>query len=291
MPFVDYDGKRVIWKVVFYGPGLSGKTTNLKYLAGMLGKSNIQSIAGEGERTVFFDYLPVEFPTVDGMTPVFKLYTAPGQVKYSLTRQILLNGVDGIIFVADSQKQVVQNNIDSLDELRANLLEQDLDIRRIPFLFQYNKQDLPNTHSPEKMDGILNKIEADYLPGIATTGFNVKETIDVIGNAMVKRYFSGRQEEILSEIKNMEVKALIELFKEERKLELLKWLIEHTDQIKALMDRTAGLPERVESLEKAVATFNRVLEGFNKNLDKLSGRVDQLEARGLFGFLRKKPKD
>ncbi len=266
MPFLDFKNGSIVWKVVYYGPGLSGKTTNLRYLATLLGKSHIRSISGEGERTVFFDYLPVEFPKVDGLTPVFKIYTSPGQVKYSTTRQVLLNGVDGIVFVADSQKAVFQNNVDSLTELKKNLTEVGLSLERLPVVFQYNKQDLPNTYPPEGLDQLLNDVGATSLPGVAATGYNVKETVDVLGNQMVERFF-----------------------KEEQKLETLKWLVEHGDDLKKLVEQSQGLMARVDAVEKAVTTFNKVLESFNGVLSKLQERVTAVESRGLLGLFRKKP--
>lgn len=290
MPFIDFKGSRIVWKVVYYGPGLSGKTTNLKYLATLLGKAKISSIAGEGERTVFFDYLPVEFPKVEGLTPVFKLYTAPGQVKYSRTRRILMNGADGIVFVADSQKQLAQNNVDSLAELDANLAEVGLNSTGIPFVFQYNKQDLPNTRAPEQIDAELNSRGATYLPAVAPTGYNVKETVDVLGNLMVESFFRKRQAELLEEISNMEVRKFVDFFKEEKKLETLKWLVEHADDVKKLVERAEGMSARVASVEKAVETFNKVLENFNGLLAKQNERIALQERRGLLGFLRKSSK-
>jgi signal recognition particle receptor subunit beta len=289
MPFLDFKNGSIVWKVVYYGPGLSGKTTNLRYLATLLGKSHIRSISGEGERTVFFDYLPVEFPKVDGLTPVFKIYTSPGQVKYSTTRQVLLNGVDGIVFVADSQKAVFQNNVDSLTELKKNLTEVGLSLERLPVVFQYNKQDLPNTYPPEGLDQLLNDVGATSLPGVAATGYNVKETVDVLGNQMVERFFKARQDQILEEITNMEVRRFVDFFKEEQKLETLKWLVEHGDDLKKLVEQSQGLMARVDAVEKAVTTFNKVLESFNGVLSKLQERLTAVESRGLLGLFRKKP--
>jgi|GEM_PF-1764712 len=288
MPFLDFKNGAIVWKIVYYGPGLSGKTTNLRYLATLLGKSHIRSISGEGERTVFFDYLPVEFPKVDGLTPIFKIYTSPGQVKYSKTRQVLLNGVDGIVFVADSQKQVFQNNVDSLAELNANLAEVGLSLGKLPVVFQYNKQDLPNTYAPEVLDQLLNTVGATRLPGVAATGYNVKETVDVLGNQMVERFFKARQDEVLEEITNMEVRRFVDFFKEEQKLETLKWLVEHGEDLKRLVEQSQGLMARVDAVEKAVTTFNKVLESFNGVLLRLQERMLEVEGRGLLGLFRRK---
>lgn len=291
MPFVDVKEQRIAWKVVYYGPGLSGKTTNLRYLATLLGKARIRSISGEGERTVFFDYLPVEFPKVEGMTPVFKIYTSPGQVKYSRTRRILLNGVDGIVFVADSQKQVLQNNLDSLKELLDNLAAEGIDADGLPFVFQYNKQDLPNTFAPEVMDKLLNERGAVSLPGVAPTGYNVKETVDVLGNRMVERFFRLRQDELIEEVSNMEIRRFVDFFKDEQRLEALKWLVEHADELKELLPEAKGYGPRMEAVEKAVQTFNRVLENFNAVVGRLNERVATLESRGLRAWFRKTPKE
>jgi signal recognition particle receptor subunit beta len=288
MPFVDFKESRIVWKVVYYGPGLSGKTTNLKYLATLLGRTRVQSIAGEGERTVFFDYLPVEFPKVDGMVPVFKLFTAPGQVKYSRTRKVLLNGVDGIVFVADSQKPLVQNNLDSLAELDANLREVGIDPAAVCTVYQWNKQDLPNAFSPDVLEQLLNERKHPTVAAVAATGYNVKETVDTVGNLMVRRFFDRRDEEFLEEINNMEIRKFVDFFKDEAMLARLKFMAENGEELRDVAGEYKTLAARVERLEKAIVTLNKVLEGVNSNLARLNEDLQAQKSRGFLGLFRKR---
>ena len=144
---INFAAREVNCKIVYYGPGLSGKTTNLEMIHTKIPASHrgeLTSIATEGDRTLFFDFMPLDLGKIGGMTTRFQLYTVPGQVYYNATRKLVLQGVDGIIFVADSQQGKLQENIDSLRNLEENLAEYGLDLTAIPHVFQYNKRDLPN---------------------------------------------------------------------------------------------------------------------------------------------------
>ena len=146
MSLVNYATREITCKIVYYGPGRSGKTTNLHYIYGQVPddrKGKMVSLATQTDRTLFFDFLPLDLGTISGFTTKFQLYTVPGQVYYQTTRKLVLQGADGVVFVADSQARQLEENIESFQDLHANLAEQGVDARTVPLVLQYNKQDLP----------------------------------------------------------------------------------------------------------------------------------------------------
>ena len=147
MAFINYSAREINCKLVYYGPGLCGKTTNLKYIyekTAADAKGKMISLATETERTLFFDFLPLALGEIRGFKTRFHLYTVPGQVFYDASRKLILKGVDGVVFVADSQEERFEANVESLENLKANLREQGYDLDKIPIVIQYNKRDLPN---------------------------------------------------------------------------------------------------------------------------------------------------
>jgi signal recognition particle receptor subunit beta len=159
MSLVNYATREITCKIVYYGPGRSGKTTNLQYIHSRVPwdrKGEMVSLATEADRTLFFDFLPLELGQISGFTTRFQLYTVPGQVYYNATRKLVLQGADGVVFVADSQRPQIDGNIESLRNLHENLLEHGIDIRDIPVVIQYNKRDLPNVFSIEQLEDELN---------------------------------------------------------------------------------------------------------------------------------------
>src|SRR5580698_8897508 len=146
MSLVNYSTREITCKIVYYGPGRSGKTSNLHYIYGQVPsdrKGKMVSLATQTDRTLFFDFLPIDLGSISGFTTKFQLYTVPGQVYYQTTRKLVLQGADGIVFVADSQSRQLEENIESLRDLHANLADQGVDARALPLVLQYNKQDLP----------------------------------------------------------------------------------------------------------------------------------------------------
>ncbi|PYO70798.1 MAG: gliding-motility protein MglA, partial [Gemmatimonadetes bacterium] len=146
MSLVNFTAREITCKIVYYGPGRSGKTTNLHYVYGRVPESRrgrMVSLATQTDRTLFFDFLPIDLGQISGFTTRFQLYTVPGQVYYNATRRLVLQGADGVVFVADSQARQLDENIESLQNLQANLLDHGVDIRGMPLVLQYNKQDLP----------------------------------------------------------------------------------------------------------------------------------------------------
>jgi signal recognition particle receptor subunit beta len=178
--FFNYATKEITAKVVYYGPGLSGKTTNLQYIYNSLpqgSKGKMISLATADDRTLFFDFLPIEIGTIKGMHVRVQLYTVPGQVFYNTTRKLVLQGVDGLVFVADSQKEMLDANFESWDNLDKNLAEQGRKLKDIPHVIQYNKRDLPNIMPSSDLNTMLNKYNVPYFEAIAIRGGGVYESL------------------------------------------------------------------------------------------------------------------
>ena len=159
MSLINYASREVNCKLVYYGPGLGGKTTNLEYIyekVAPASKGKMISLATETERTLFFDFLPVDLGTIRGFKTRFHLYTVPGQVYYNASRKLILKGVDGVVFVADSQMERMEANIESMQNLYDNMAQHGIDLTRLPFVVQYNKRDLPNAAPLAQLQDALN---------------------------------------------------------------------------------------------------------------------------------------
>ena len=196
MSLVNYQTREITCKIVYYGPGRSGKTTNLHFIYGQVPddrKGKMVSLATQTDRTLFFDFLPLDLGTISGFTTRFQLYTVPGQVYYQATRKLVLQGADGVVFVADSQARQLQENIESFQDLHQNLSEQDVDPRSIPLVIQYNKQDLPKDlilTTEELADAVNFRGVPDY-PADALHGPGVFETLRGISELVLKRLSAG----------------------------------------------------------------------------------------------------
>jgi len=192
MSLVNFSAREISCKIVYYGPGRSGKTTNLQYIYSRVPedrRGNMVSLATQTDRTLFFDFLPIELGKISGFTTRFQLYTVPGQVYYNATRKLVLQGADGVVFVADSQARQLDENIESLQNLQANILEQGFDVRALPVVLQYNKQDLPQelVLTPPELDDALNFRGAPSVPADALNGRGVFETLKAISGLVLKK--------------------------------------------------------------------------------------------------------
>jgi mutual gliding-motility protein MglA len=196
MSLVNYATREITCKIVYYGPGRSGKTTNLHYIYGQVPderKGKMVSLATQTDRTLFFDFLPLDLGMISGFTTKFQLYTVPGQVYYQTTRKLVLQGADGVVFVADSQSRQLAENVESYQDLHANLAEQGIDARTVPIVLQYNKQDLPRElilDRPQLSDA-LNFRGAPEFSADALHGPGVFETLRSISELVLKRLSSG----------------------------------------------------------------------------------------------------
>jgi signal recognition particle receptor subunit beta len=189
MSFINYSSREINCKIVYYGPGLCGKTTNLQWIYNKTNpelKGKMISLATETERTLFFDFLPLALGQIRGFKTRFHLYTVPGQVFYDASRKLILKGVDGVVFVADSQNERMEANVESLDNLRINLAEQGADLERTPFVIQYNKRDLPNAASLEQMRKLLNPKGMPDFEACATSGKGVFETLKAVARSILQ---------------------------------------------------------------------------------------------------------
>jgi len=195
MVLFNYATKEITAKIVYYGPGLCGKTTNLQLIYDSLPsnhKSKMLSLSTKTDRTLFFDFLPLELGKIRGMRTKLQLYTVPGQVYYNSTRQLVLKGADGLVFVADSQEEALDANLESIQNLDDNLKRQGMKIADVPVVIQYNKRDLPNALPIAKLNREINKSKAPHFESVATTGVGVEETLNgitqlVLSN-LVKKY-------------------------------------------------------------------------------------------------------
>lgn len=192
MPLVNYAARELTCKLVYYGPGRSGKTTNLHYIYGRVPaerRGAMVSLATHNERTLFFDFLPLELGTISGFTTKFQLYTVPGQAYYRSTRKLVLQGADGVVFVADSQRRQLDENLESLRDMHEVLAEQGVDARGLPVVLQYNKQDLPSdlVYPPGELDDALNFRSVPSFSADALAGVGVFETLRAVSHLMLQR--------------------------------------------------------------------------------------------------------
>lgn len=188
MTFINYASREINCKIVYYGPGLCGKTTNLQYIydsTSPQAKGKLISLATETDRTLFFDFMPLELGTVRGFKTRFHLYTVPGQVFYDASRKLILKGVDGVVFVADSQDERMDANIESLYNLEENLTSQGYDLVSIPYVLQLNKRDLPNIVSVEEMKAELVRKGEPTLEAVASTGVGVFDTLKAVAKQVL----------------------------------------------------------------------------------------------------------
>ncbi len=188
MVLFNYATRELTAKVVYYGPGLCGKTTNLEFIHKNLPektRGKMLSLATQTDRTLFFDFLPIDLGSIKGMKTRVQLYTVPGQVFYDATRKLVLKGADGIVFVVDSQKEMLNSNLESWQNLKQNLAENNLDINTIPVIIQYNKRDLPNVLPVKQLNAKINDVKAESYEAVAISGKGVQETLKGIAKLVL----------------------------------------------------------------------------------------------------------
>lgn len=193
MSIINYANKEIQFKIVYYGPALCGKTTNLAYIHSQVGQENkgdLVSLATAADRTLFFDFLPLNAAVIKGFKTKFQLYTVPGQVIYNTTRQLVLRSVDGIVFVADSQWDKMEENIESLKNLEENLVKQNMNLDDIPYVLQYNKRDMPSVAPLNYLEYAMNnrKTRVQSFEAVASTGQNVFSTLNAISRLLLYKF-------------------------------------------------------------------------------------------------------
>lgn len=271
MAFFNYATMQMAAKIVYYGPGLCGKTTNLQYIYNKTAPSSrgeMVSLETETDRTLFFDLLPLEVGVIAGFKTRFQLYTVPGQVFYGETRKMVLRGVDGIVFVADSQVAAKEANIESLKDLHNNLKSLGLDIRSIPLVFQYNKRDLPNILSVEELQKMLNPFGYPYYEAIAVKGIGVFDTLKGISR-LTLQYLTEKllkPAEKAPSVKVVEVKGVEQKQKVEApKIEVPK--VEFaTDSSKANDEELAKTAPKMKTVTSSVSKISTELDRIRESL-------------------------
>ena len=194
MTFINYASREINCKIVYYGPGLCGKTTNLQHIFNATApqsKGKLISLATETDRTLFFDFMPLELGTVRGFKTRFHLYTVPGQVFYDASRKLILKGVDGVVFVADSQEERMDANIESLYNLEENLRTQGYELMKLPYVLQLNKRDLPNILPVEELAAELGKKSEPVVEAVASTGAGVFDTLKAVAKQVLTELRKG----------------------------------------------------------------------------------------------------
>ena len=194
MTFINYASREINCKIVYYGPGLGGKTTNLQYIydsTAAQAKGKLISLATETDRTLFFDFLPLDLGTVRGFKTRFHLYTVPGQVFYDASRKLILKGVDGVVFVADSQRERMDANIESIFNLELNLKQHGYDLMKIPYVLQLNKRDLPNVTAIHELRAELSRKDEPVFEGVANRGIGVFDTLKAVAKQVLMELRKG----------------------------------------------------------------------------------------------------
>ncbi len=193
MAIINYANKEVQFKIVFYGPALCGKTTNLAYIHSQVNdvnKGELVSLATAADRTLFFDFLPLNAVVIRGFKTKFQLYTVPGQVIYNATRQLVLRSVDGIVFVADSQWDKMEENVESFKNLQENLARQGASLDNLPYVLQFNKRDMPNPAPLHYLEFVMNnrRVRVPSFPAVATNGQGVFGTLNAISRLLLQKF-------------------------------------------------------------------------------------------------------
>jgi signal recognition particle receptor subunit beta len=194
MSFINYLSREINCKIVYYGPGLCGKTTNLQWIyqrTAPEAKGKMISLATEQDRTLFFDFLPLSLGEIRGFKTRFHLYTVPGQVFYDASRKLILKGVDGVVFVADSQIERMEANMESLENLQLNLAEQGYQLEKIPYVIQYNKRDLPNIAPVQELRDLLNTTRVPDYEAVASRGVGVFDTLKAVAKLVLTELKRG----------------------------------------------------------------------------------------------------
>jgi len=194
MTFINYASREINCKIVYYGPGLCGKTTNLQHIfeaTAPQARGKLISLATETDRTLFFDFMPLELGTVRGFKTRFHLYTVPGQVFYDASRKLILKGVDGVVFVADSQEERMDANIESLYNLEENLKAQGYDLMKLPYVLQLNKRDLPNVIPAADLAVELKRKDEPVVEAVASSGAGVFDTLKAVAKQVLTELRKG----------------------------------------------------------------------------------------------------
>lgn len=292
MAFFNYVTKEITLKVVYYGPGLSGKTTNLQHLYSILDpsqKGKFISLSTESDRTLFFDFLPVDLGKIRDFNLRFQLYTVPGQIRYNATRKLVLKGADAVVFVADSQKEMREQNIESLNNMRENLISNNIDPDSIPVVLQYNKRDLPNLLSIYDLNSDLNKKGYPYIESEALNGKGVKETFDLITKLLLKDIAQRHRVDITAPRETVTIKVPERERFEENTEVFEEEIVEPQEEVTV----SPTIPDYKEEFGKLAESLDKLAMGLKEIKDSLSASIRELSTNlsGEFRELRRQQGD
>lgn len=266
MAFFNYATMQMAAKIVYYGPGLCGKTTNLQYIYNKTSPSSrgeMVSLETETDRTLFFDLLPLEVGVIAGFKTRFQLYTVPGQVFYGETRKMVLKGVDGVVFVADSQVAAKEANLESLKDLINNLKGLGLDIRSIPLVFQFNKRDLPNILSIDELQKLLNPFNYPTFQAVAIKGVGVFDTLKEISRLTLQ---SLTEKLLRPQEKAKVVEAKITRKEEPKKEEVIPNVEFATEKSKLSEEELAKTAPKVRTVQSTITNVSKELDSIRERL-------------------------
>jgi len=254
MVSINYAFREICCKIVYYGPGLSGKTTNLIYIhkkAPSQTKGELISLATDADRTLYFDFLPLDIGQVQGFSTKFQLYTVPGQVYYNATRKLVLRGVDGLVFVADSQAAKLEENIESMHNLMENLEEYGYVLEELPMIMQYNKRDLEEVSSIEELERVLNPRGLLYFEAVAVKGVGIFDTLKCVSKLVLEKARGKSEPEEKKELVSVVAQPKVFVPPSARKEELeLKSVPEKVSESEVLEERAEKELEKAESVDK-----------------------------------------
>jgi len=274
MALFNYSTKEIVIKIVYYGPGLSGKTTNLQYLHSMLNpqtRGKLLSLSTEADRTLFFDFLPVDLGKLNDFSIRFQLYTVPGQVRYNATRKLVLRGADAVVFVADSQREMREQNIESLKNMRENLLSNNIKPEEIPVIFQYNKRDLPNILSVDELNKDLNDDRRyEFVESVAIDGKGVEDTFRKITKLVLQGISKKHQVKIEEQKEIIEANYEIESTSYQEATTIDKQR-EYEDSNKTEREITLKIEENSYKKDTVVKKAESV---FNEKLDTIIDSIN-----------------
>ncbi len=301
MVLFNYASKEITSKIVYYGPGLGGKTTNLQFIHEQMNpdtRGKLLSLATESDRTLFFDFLPVNLGMIRGFTVRFQLYTVPGQVYYNATRKLVIKGADALVFVADSQREMLEKNLESLENMKENLIINDLDPETTPLVMQYNKRDLPDIMDVDELHRQLSYRDVPFNAAVALTGEGVLETFKLVTKELMKSLrvkhdiqgLQGMEEEknpppVLREVRqpSLSQATLEEVQEKDREEEVLS---SSSDAMPPKLEIVAAnqLAERVQEIQAQIQKIEKQLNILLAKDDAIQDLLQQinkkLEAEG-----------
>ncbi len=287
MALFNYATKEITLKIVYYGPGLSGKTTNLQYLHSVLDpkrRGKLLSLSTEADRTLFFDFLPVELGKIQDFSIRFQLYTVPGQVRYNATRRLVLKGADAVVFVADSQRDKLEENLESLENMRENLIANNLNPDDIPLVMQYNKRDLDNIMSLTELNAQLNKMGVPFFESVAIEGRGVRGTFEAIVKLLLKHVSRKHKIDVSAEegsvsgITESEEKTATKQKTEVKTQPVKRTPVTREESVRESSDGLREILDAIAGLRSSIDRLSDIMEKESLKSDEILGLLEAIKS-------------